>query len=344
METRNARRAFDCTSRWNEASAVKSVGFVLGLLLFFLAPLVQGQSAKSEARLAKGEHSGNVNGIKFWYAVRGAGPLLIVQAPGWGIGSEYLQNGLVPLEAHFTLVFYDTRGSERSSRPADEKRMSTSDMVDDLEGLRKYWGLSRISVLGHSHGGAIALGYAIRYPKRVEKLILVDSNIQDFNEEAIAHQELEARKGDKRFEAAISEAMKPWPNPQLTTDEEFGASLGRVLPLYFYDPDKYAPLLEKTAPSLPSVWANHANAAADAKSSIKEDSMMNRVRARTLILVGQNDWICPPAIAERIHAAVRGSEIRIFERTGHFPWIEDAPQFFESVTHFVKESRKKKGR
>ena len=306
--------------------------------------VVQAQSAKSEARLAKGEHSANVNGVKFCYAVRGTGPLLIVQAPGWGIGSEYLQNGLAPLEAHFTLVFYDTRGNGRSSRPADEKKMSTSDMVDDLEGLRQYWGLPRISVLGHSHGGAIALGYAIRYPRRVKKLILVDSNIQDFNEEAMLQKELEARKGDKRFEAAISEAMKPWPNPQLTTDEEFAASLGRSLPLYFYDPDKYMPLLEKTAPSLPSVWANHANAAADAKSTIKEDSVMNQVRAHTLILVGQNDWICPPAIAERIHAAVRGSKIRIFERTGHFPWIEDAPQFFESVTHFLKESRSKEGR
>lgn len=312
----------------------KFILMLVGLFACFACGL-QAQPARPEARLAPGEHSTNVNGVKFWYAVRGTGPSLIVQAPGWGIGSEYLQNGLVPLEAHFTLVFYDTRGSGQSGRPADEKRMSTSDMVDDLEGLRQFWGLPRISVLGHSHGGAIALGYAIRHPKRVKKLILVDSNIQDFNEGAMLQKELEARKGDKRFEAAISEAMKPWPNLQLTTDEEFDASLRRLLPLYFYDPDKYAPLLEKTAPSLPSVWANHANAAADAKSPIKEDSMMNRVRARTLILVGQNDWICPPAIAERIHAAVHGSEIRIFERTGHFPWIEDSREFFRDVTQFV---------
>ncbi|MHB8487195.1 MAG: alpha/beta fold hydrolase [Candidatus Acidiferrales bacterium] len=314
---------------------MKKIVLVAVALFACFAGVVQAQAVKLEDRLAQGRHSADVNGVKFWYAVRGAGPLLIVQAPGWGIGSEYLQNGLAPLEAHFTLVFYDTRGSGQSGRPADEKKMSTSDMVDDLEGLRQYWRLPRISVLGHSHGGAIALGYAIRYPKRVEKLILVDSNIQDFNEEAIVQKELETRKGDKRFEAAIAEAMKPWPNLQLTTDQEFGASLARVLPLYFYDPDKYAPLLEKTAPSLPSVWANHANAAADAKPMIKEDGRMNRVRARTLLLVGQNDWICSPAIAERIHAAIRGSKIRIFERTGHFPWIEDSDEFFRDVTRFA---------
>jgi proline iminopeptidase len=335
METRNTRRVFNCTAMLSKVRTANSVGSVLALLLFFLAALARAQFVKPDARLATGEHSARVNGVKFWYAVRGAGPLLIVQAPGWGIGSEYLQNGLAPLEVHFTLVFYDTRGSGRSGRPADEKKMSTSDMVDDLEGLRQYWRLPRISVLGHSHGGAIALGYAIRYPKRVRKLILVDSNIQDFNEEAIVQKELEARKGDKRFQTAISEAMKPWPNLQLTTDQEFGASLERVLPLYFYDPDKYAPLLEKTAPSLPSVWANHANAAADAKSMIKEDSRMNRVQARTLILVGQNDWICSPAIADRIHAAIRGSELRILKKTGHFPWIEDSDEFFGDITQFA---------
>jgi len=68
---------------------------------------------------------------------------------------------------------------------------------------------------------------------------------------------------------------------------------------------------------------------------IKEDGRMNGVRARTLILVGQNDWICSPAIAERIHAAIRGSKIRTFEKTGHFPWIEDSDEFFRDVTRFA---------
>jgi len=341
MTPRNAARTFHCTFKWNGAGAVKSAGLVLCTLLFFLAPVSQAQSAKPDARLAKGEHSANVNGVKFWYAVRGAGPLLIVQAPGWGIGSEYLQNGLVPLEAHFTLVFYDTRGSGRSSRPADETKMSTSDMVDDLEGLRQYWRLPRISVLGHSHGGAIALGYAIRYPKRVKKLILVDSNITDFDASPIVAQELAARRNDPRFKDAVAPMTGDWPAP--ATDQEFEAYLRRIGPLYFYDPVANLPKLLKMAPSLPSAWVNRSNPAADAKSTLKEDGAMNAVKAPTLILVGRNDFICSPPIAERIHAAIQNSTLVVFEKCGHFPWIEDAPQFFESVMRFLKESRSKEG-
>lgn len=308
---------------------------IVVVVAFFacFACVVQAQSAKPSARLAQGGHSANVNGVKFWYAVRGAGPLLIVQAPGWGIGSEYLQNGLVPLEAHFTLVFYDTRGSGRSSRPADETKMSTSDMVDDLEGLRKYWGLRRISVLGHSHGGAIALGYAIRYPKRVRKLILVDSNIIDFDASPIIAQELATRRNDPRFKDAIAPMAGGWPAP--ATDQEFEAHLRRIGPLYFYDPVANLPKLLKMAPSLPSAWVNRFNPAADAKSTLKEDGAMNAVKAPTLVLVGRNDFICSPPIAERIHAAIQKSTLVVFEKCGHFPWIEDPREFFGDVTRFA---------
>ncbi len=315
--------------------ATRSKTFLIFVLsgLCFLA-VAQMKALASNAKLSSGEHFATVNGIEFQYFVSGSGPLLVVQAPGWGIGSEYLRNGLVPLETDFTFVTYDTRGSGHSSRPQNESRMSTSDMVDDLEGLRAYWGLPTMMVLGHSHGGAIALGYAIRYPKRVTKLILVDSNIQDFDDRKIIQQQLEARRGDKRFEAAVSWEMA---DTRSNTDEEFAASVQRGLPLYFYDPDVGMPLLAKTAPSLPSIWARHTNSAADEKSPIKEDSVMNQVHAKTLILVGEDDWICPPVIAERIHSAIRGSTIRIFPHCGHFPWIEAAPNFFEQVKLFLRK-------
>jgi pimeloyl-ACP methyl ester carboxylesterase len=43
--------------------------------------------------------------------------------------------------------------------------------------------LDSLSLLGHSHGGTIALGYAITHPERVENLILVDSDIEDYPDE-----------------------------------------------------------------------------------------------------------------------------------------------------------------
>ena len=118
------------------------------------------------SRLSLGEHDTVLSGIRFHYVVVGHGPLLVVQAPGWGIGSTYLQTGLAPLEKHFTLLLYDPRGSGSSGRPADETQLSTSDMIDDLERLRMYWKLKALDLLGHSQGGSVALGYAERYAAR----------------------------------------------------------------------------------------------------------------------------------------------------------------------------------
>jgi proline iminopeptidase len=136
---------------------------ILATVMLLLWPLLP-TFAQQSPRLSPGNHIARVNGVAFAYFVSGSGPVLIEQSPGWGIGSQYLQHGLMPLEKDFTLVSYDTRASGSSSRPIDESRMTTSNMVDDLEALRRFWDLPKINVLGHSHGGAIAIGYAIRYP------------------------------------------------------------------------------------------------------------------------------------------------------------------------------------
>lgn len=319
----------------NSRSSLRVFSFSI---LAVLCPMLFSSTPASgaEAKLTTGQHIADVNGIKFAYFVAGKGPLMIVQSPGWGIGSAVLRNGLGPLESKFTLVFYDTRGSGLSSRPSDETKMSTSDMVDDLDGLRQYWGIPTITLLGHSHGGTIALGYAIRYPKRVKKLILVGADILDFDNSAIVRQGWEARKGDKRYESAIQAAMS-LQDPKSTSDDDPGTLVKQMMPLYFYDPEKNLPILFKAAPEGPSVWVMNANRAADEKSPMKQDSLMNQVEADTLIIAGRSDFPVFPVVAERIHTAIPHSQIRVLEKCGHFPWIEVPQDFFPEVTRFAEK-------
>jgi proline iminopeptidase len=281
-------------------------------------------------QLTQGVHIAEINGVHIKYFVAGTGPLLIVQGPGWGLGSEYLRRGLVPLEAHFTLVFYDTRGSGQSSRPADESRMRTLDMIDDLEGLRRFWRIPRLLLMGHSHGGTIALGYAIRYPTHVKKLVLVDSGIIDFDFSAPIKQQLENRKNDKRFEDAIASLNS---GGSISTDAELVGFLNHIWPLFFYDPDRYLASFVASFSELPSAWVFNKHPEND--GSLKEDGVLSAVRTPTLIIAGRNDWVCGPVVAEHLHAEIGNSEIRILEKTGHFPWVEDPVEFFAAVVDWV---------
>jgi proline iminopeptidase len=297
--------------------------------------LCAGQDSASQKRdkLAPGEHSADLVGIHFWYRVAGHGPLLVVQAPGWGVGSEYLQNGLAVLEKTFTVIYYDPRGSVRSGRPTDAKLMSTDDMIEDLDRLRSYWGLDSITVLGHSHGGAIALGYAIQHPEFVRKLILVDTCTEDHDFTAERQQAIAERKDDPRFKDAIA-VMTGGTDPK--TDEEFDAYLKKILPLYFYDPARAMPQFAKTdIGPLPSVWAYHS-IGATGRPLTKEESLLDHVRARTLVLVGHDDWICPVTEAQRLNKGIQDSRLVVLEKSGHFPWIEAPAQFFSEIDQLAK--------
>lgn len=306
-----------------------------GVFAFVLAIanlcVAQNPVSLNRDKLAPGEHTADVGGIQFWYRVAGKGPLLVVQSPGWGVGSEYLQNGLAVLEKDFTVVYYDTRGSARTSRPNDAKLMSTDDMIDDLGRLRDYWGLDSITVLGHSNGGAIALGYAIQHPEKVHKLILVDMCTEDHDFRAEREKEIAARKDDPRFKDAIA-AMGSF---DAKTDEEFGAYMKKIMPLFFYDPASGMPKFAKTDTMLPSIWARRAVESPGLPVS-KQESLLGDVRAQTLILVGHDDWICPVTQGERLKKGIPNSRLVVLDKSGHFPWIEAPTPFFNEVVQFAK--------
>jgi proline iminopeptidase len=285
------------------------------------------------SRLCAGEHEVVISGLKFRYWVCGNGPLLVVQAPGWGIGAGYLRHGLAPLEKEFTLLLYDPRGNGSSSRPANELQMSTSEMVDDLEHLRQYWGLESISLLGHSSGGATAIGYAERYPEHLNKLILVDSSLPGYDSSTIFKGFIEARMGDKRYQSSIEQLRQPIPH----TDEAFLEHLVSLLPFYFYNPTKNVPLLLKTMTDAPSAWTFHASIKSDKWNPMEQLAAVSEVQASTLILVGAEDPFCPVAVSGRIHASIAGSKLIVLEETGHFPWIEQPHRFFACVRDHLFE-------
>ena len=192
--------------------------------------------------------------------------------------------------------------------------------------------MPKISVLGHSHGGAIAIGYAIRYPDRVSKLILVDSSIQGFPGDDIVEREMKKREGDARFAAAVAEARS---TAEPKTDAEMKESLARSMPLYFSDPEKNMAAFAQGLSQTPSAWVNAKMVYLD--SSFNEEHQMHRIHADTLILVGRNDWIAGPPFSEKIHAEISQSQLKILEKTGHFPWAEDAaPEFFVAVENFMR--------
>jgi pimeloyl-ACP methyl ester carboxylesterase/DNA-binding CsgD family transcriptional regulator len=117
----------------------------------------------------------NASGGRIAYATMGSGPCL-VKAANWINHLEYdLKNPvwrhwIAELSRDYTLVRYDESGCGLSDW--DVAELSFDAWVRDIEIVADAAKLTRFSLLGISQGAAIAIAYAVRYPERVERLVL----------------------------------------------------------------------------------------------------------------------------------------------------------------------------
>src|SRR5262245_20869339 len=112
--------------------------------------------------------------VQLFYRMVGIGSeTLVVLHGGPGFSMEYLADDLAPLAQRHTLLFYDQRGTGRSSLVSGAAALDVQCFVDDLEAVRRKFGLDRLNLIGHSWGSGLAALYAQRHPQRVERLVIV---------------------------------------------------------------------------------------------------------------------------------------------------------------------------
>ncbi|KAI9229547.1 MAG: Alpha/Beta hydrolase protein [Piptocephalis tieghemiana] len=108
----------------------------------------------------------------------------LVMTHGYGAGLGHFYRNYLSLSSvpGWRIYSMDWLGMGRSSRPkfridgrTDEERVQQTEdfFVDSLEKWRAKLGIERMTLLGHSMGGYLSVAYALRFPERVEKLILV---------------------------------------------------------------------------------------------------------------------------------------------------------------------------
>lgn len=115
------------------------------------------------------------NGLTLHYLDIGIGPVVVWlhgSGPGASGFSNFKGNYPVFAKAGYRNIVLDLPGFGRSDKPADVNYDLTF-FVSSLLGFLDKAGIDRCTLLGNSLGGAIALGAALAYPERVEKLVLM---------------------------------------------------------------------------------------------------------------------------------------------------------------------------
>ncbi|GAG58408.1 unnamed protein product, partial [marine sediment metagenome] len=114
-----------------------------------------------------------INGIKICYEVHGEGdPVILVH--GFGRKKENWIAQFKPFSEHFKIIRFDNRGAGKSDRPKGVYTMEV--FVDDIAGLMDYIEIDKAHIVGWSLGGKIVQNFALKYPERVDKMVLINTN------------------------------------------------------------------------------------------------------------------------------------------------------------------------
>jgi proline iminopeptidase len=312
-------------------------------LVFFALPLAfaAGAFAAPTAR------SGTVDTPdgQIFYEAHGEGPPIFLVAGGPGAPRTSLRPEFDRLAAHHTVVYFDNIGRGRSSDLPAGRHHSPERDAEDIERLRAALGFERIALLGHSYGGYPALVYAARHPGRLTHLVISSSghgaeswqrNIDNVNRfvenqypEVWAQLQAMRRRGvkscDKEYQDLYGE-----PIAQLYWHDAAKAE-GRQ-PVSDDPRDKfrravYCDMIGDDA----EVQVGGAMARFDARPALAN------VKVPTLITAGRHDPVCPPLVAYQIRDAFPAgvASVRIYERSAHRPWVEEAEAYFERLNAFL---------
>jgi pimeloyl-ACP methyl ester carboxylesterase len=250
---------------------------------------------------------------------RGA-PILLLHGLG-GRWQHWLEN-IPRFAAGRRVIAVDLPGFGRSQLPLEPISIAlyarTLDRVCDLLEL------DAAVVLGSSLGAMVATEMALRYPQRVERLVLVGAA-------CLAPTEMNAQRAHLALAALgrITRALPRGIDGALTRPRARHVAFAGVI----RHPTLIATdmLYELTGGERPSGSLD----ALDALSTHEIQDRLGSITVPTLVVHGRNDLLIPCSDGTQLAAMIDGAELNVFEDTGHLPMIERPARFNSAVLDFI---------
>ncbi len=243
----------------------------------------------------------------------------VVLVHGSGPGASALSNWRLTMPAlagSFRVVAPDLVGFGRTERPAGTAyRLPT--WTGHLLGVLDALGIERAHLVANSMGGAVALDLAIRYPDRVDRLVLMGAVGVPFT----LTPGLDAVWGYQPSVAAMQELLGIFAYDT--------SIIGPDLAELRYRASIRPGAQEAFASMFPAPRQQWVDALAQAPEDIR------RIRHRTLLVHGRDDQVVPLQNSVDLLHLIQDSRLHVFGRCGHWTQVEHAQAFNELVLNFL---------
>jgi proline iminopeptidase len=291
----------------------------------------------------------DANGVMIYYMIVGrGGPLMIVHG-GPGASHDYFLPYLLPLARTNKLIFIDERGSGRSQKLEDPAAYTVENMVEDVEAVRKTLGLGKMSLLGHSYGGALAQAYGLKYQSNLSHLILAStwSSSKALNEVFVRMKQNMAPELRERIASMESQGLfghgRDYEKNRYTNDYMIAAWGEGYFPYVYHNrPDpNYDPVAQGNMAwdLYREMWGEHGEFVIDGNlKSVEYTDRLATIKVPTLIVVGDHDE-CDPSLSQAMQEKIAGSKLVVFPKAGHMSFVDQTGMFVNAVSEFLRGSK-----
>jgi len=328
---------------------MKTAGLFFVLLIisaFALYPAVapsQELQMNPNSKASEGEiYVGNA---ALYVRTVGNGPSVIVLHGGPDFDHTYLLPDLDHVKDMLRLIYYDQRGRGRSAENVKPEDVSLMSDLDDLDRVRQHFGLNSVVLLGHSWGTVLALEYALRYPTRVSRLVLMNpapasaADLASFRK--VYLQKIGADMDRQR--GIVASAAYQAGDPEAVAARyriHFKPALAR--------PEDY----ERLMATMHAAFRSQGSAGI-LKARAVEDRLMldtwqmpgydllpklRSLRIPTLVIAGDKDFF-PPEVAAHIAKALPHATLVATKNCGHFAFLECPDAVRQAMVSFFKLPR-----
>ena len=272
----------------------------------------------------------SIHGHEVSYRMGGDGPaILLIHGMA---GSSLTWKEVMPLLARsYTVLAPDLLGHGESAKPLGD--YSLGSFASGLRDFLTVVGVERMTVVGQSLGGGVAMQLAYQYPELCERLVLVNSG--GLGREVSWMLRVLTLPG--------TEFIMPVLFPAFVRDRgndlsQFLLRKGLRAPRIAEMWRAYVSLAE---PENRRAFIRTLRAVVDPGGQVvsAKDRLYLTVGMPTLIVWGDADHIIPVAHAYAAHEATPGSRLEIFEGVGHFPHAEEPLRFAAVLTDFIETTK-----
>lgn len=287
-----------------------------------------------------------VGGASLHTRAVGRGRPVIVLHGGPDFDSGYLLPELDRLADAFRLVYYDQRGRGRSAAGVRPEDVSLASDLDDLDAVRRHFGLESPVLLGHSWGTVLALEYARRHPAHVSHLVLLDPAPVSAADVALLRRSYLAKLGaemQRQLSIVASPAYQAG-DPEAVTARyriHFKIALART--------DDYETLMARMRTAFVAQGSEGIVKARAVEDRLMRDTWqapgydllpeLARLRIPTLVVTGDRDFI-PVEVAEHIARAMPNATLVTIAGCGHFSYLECAAEVRAAIDAFMRRTRR----